>query len=74
MISCNAQASDSVVLGELVEGIDPDCESDDYHGDYCADPIQIIKVAKVFSAAFDPTTQANDIAVIKLEKPANLNG
>lgn len=58
-----------MILGELVEGIDPDCE----HG-FCADPIQKIKVAKVVFPAHNSDTLENDIMVIKLEKPANLNG
>lgn len=69
IISGNAQASDSVILGELVEGIDPDCVNG-----FCADPIQIIKVEKVVFSAHNSKTQANDIMVIKLKKPANLNG
>lgn len=61
--------SDSVILGEYDERTDPDCD-----GDFCAEPIQQIKAVRVAHPTFDRRLIANDIMLVKLEKPAKFNG
>lgn len=65
------EASDSVILGDLVDNTNPDCGDPPQK---CADPIQTIKVSKVIPSKFNPKTLEDDILILKLEKPAKFNG
>lgn len=62
--------SDHVVLGEYDTKTNPDCDEDG-----CAKPVQNIKIAQVFMPkTWDGENYWNDIIVVKLEHPADLNG
>lgn len=56
-------------MGEYNTETDPDCEDN-----ICAAPIQEIKPAHIFKEKYDRDIFKNDIIVIKLEHPADLNG
>lgn len=58
-----------IILGEYDTTTNPDCD-----GDICAAPIQKIKIALIYTNNYNSKEFWNDIAVIKLRHPANLNG
>lgn len=58
-----------MILGDYDDRTNPDCD-----GDFCAEPIQRIKATRVAHPTFDHRLIANDIMLVKLEKPAEFNG
>lgn len=59
-----------VLLGDTIDGTDPDCENG-----FCAEPAQYIKVERIFvPSTYNKPYLAHDIALIKLAQPAQLNG